>query len=119
MTRPDPQVTGQGSAIVKYAFANIATATTDGAIVTAVSGKRIRVLAVVAINAGTATTITFNSKSGGAGTAISAAFQALNNGPILPYAPVGWFQTNSGEGLTATTSAAGSTFGVQVVYVEV
>jgi hypothetical protein len=38
--------------------------------------------------------------------------------PLLPYNPVGWFETVSGQGLSATTGA-GSTTGIQIVYVEV
>jgi hypothetical protein len=112
----------QGPNIVnqpKRAFANIATATTDGAIVSAVAGKKIRVLAVMAVAGATATTITFNSKPAGAGTAISALFAAGANGLTpLSYNPLGWFETNAGEGLTATTGA-GSTTGIQVTYIEV
>ena len=105
---------------VKFAFANIATGTTDGALVTAVSGRRIRVLAASAKAGATATAITFNSKPAGAGTAISALFANGASGDVtLPFSPTGWFQTAVGEGLTATTSAAGATTGVQIVYVEV
>lgn len=104
----------------KRAFANIATATTDGNIVTAVTGKKIRVLAVAALTGATATAITFNSKGSGAGTAISPLFaNGANGGEILNFNPLGWFETNSGEALTATTAAAGAATGVLVVYVEV
>lgn len=119
MAKGDPQVSGFPTSVVKYAFANVAASTTDGALVTAVAGKRIRLLAAAAMDAGTTTSITFNSKPAGAGTAISALFQqAVNGGPLLPYSPVGWFQTNSGEGLTATTGT-GTATGVQIAYVEV
>lgn len=119
MSRADPQVSGFPTSAVKYAFANIAAATTDGSIVAAVAGKRIRVLAAVSADAGTTTAITFNTKPAGAGSAISALFQqVINGGPLLPYSPAGWFQTNVGEGLSATTGA-GTASGVQVVYVEV
>lgn len=98
------------------AFANIAASTTDGAIVTAVVGRKIRVVAVAAVCAGTATNITFNSKPGGSGTAISCLFaNGANGGEVLGYNPKGWFDTNTGEGLTATTGG-GSTTGVQVNY---
>jgi hypothetical protein len=103
----------------KFAFANIAANTTDGSVVAAVASKKIRVLALVCVAGGTATTITFNSKPAGAGTAKSAAFaNGANGGEALPFSPVGWFETASGEGLSATTGA-GSTTGIQVVYVEV
>ena len=103
----------------KFAFANVAASTTDGNIVTAVASKKIRVLAVVFVAGATATNVTFNSKPAGAGTAKSALFAAAaNGGAALPYNPVGWFETVSGEGLTATTGT-GATVGIQVVYVEV
>lgn len=103
----------------KFAFANIAASTTDGAIVTAVTAKIIRVLALSCVAAATATNITFNTKPAGAGSAISCLYaNAANGGEVLPFNPVGWFQTSSGEGLTATTGA-GSTTGLTVTYVEV
>ncbi len=103
----------------KYAFANVAASTTDGAVVAAVTAKKIRVLAAAFVAGATATNITFNSKPGSAGAAKSALFACgANGGAILPFNPVGWFETVSGEGLSVTTGA-GATTGVQVVYVEV
>jgi hypothetical protein len=103
---------------VKRAFANVAASATDSNIVTAVGGKRIRVVAAVFECGATATTITFNSKPAGAGTAVSMQFQNdIYSGAVLPFLRPGWFQTTAGEGLTVTTGA-GSTTGVQVVYVE-
>jgi hypothetical protein len=104
--------------------ASIASATTDGSVVAAVTGKKIRVHGYVLSCAGTATTLTFNTKPGGAGSAISHT----HNLPVNANVPVplcgdqagalGWFETNAGEGLTATTGT-GSTCGVLVVYSEV
>lgn len=103
---------------VKRAVANIAASTTDGNIVTAVSGKKIRVVFVVFMAGGTATNLTFNTKPGGAGTAISPLFaMAANGGAAMSLNSSGWFQTNSGEGLTGTTGT-GSTVGILVGYVE-
>jgi len=97
-------------------IANIAASSTDAALVTAVTGKRIKVHQLFCQAGGTATNITFNSKPGGAGVAISPVFQnASNGGAVLPISPLGWFTTAVGEGLTATTGA-GSTTGVIVVY---
>lgn len=110
---------GLESLTVRYAFDNISATATDDSIVAAVANKKLRVIALAVVCGATATTITFNSKGSGAGTAISMAFQnAANGGEILPLNEQGWFETNSGEALTATTGA-GSTTGVQVVYVEV
>lgn len=103
-------------------FANISAGTTDGSILAAVTNRIIRVFAVALQCGATATTVVFNSKPGGSGTAISMTFQpAANGGAVLPISsPQGsvaqpWFQTNSGEGLTATTGS-GSTVGIQVIY---
>jgi len=94
----------------------IAAGTTDGAIVSAVPGQRIRVIGFWANSVSTSTFV-FNTKPSGAGTAISpivtpAAAQNTNisnGGTTL-------FQTNIGEGLTLTTGAGGNT-GVVVSYV--
>lgn len=103
----------------KFAFANINASTTDGQVVAAVASKRIRVLALYASCGSTGTDLTLNTKPAGAGSAISAKFaNGANGGEILPYSQVGWFQTNSGEGLSATTGT-GTATGVGVVYVEV
>lgn len=114
-----PQPSGVLSSSIKRAFVNPAASQTDSNVVTAVSAKRIRVVFVYAIAGGTATTLTFNSKSGGAGTAISALLaNGVNGGEVLPFNPVGWFETNTGEGLTVTTGA-GSATGIGVGYVEI
>lgn len=103
----------------KYANANVSAGTTDGAIVTAVSGKALRVLVFRVMAGAVATNATFNTKPAGAGTAISETFQCgANGGQHGTFSPVGHFQTNTGEGLTVTTGA-GATVGVGVVYVEV
>lgn len=109
--------TATGPVTVGFAFSNIATGTTDGALVTAVAGYRIRVLSARAVNGAIATSITFNSKPGGAGSAISETITLGANGVYTPaLAPVGLFQTAVGEGLTATTSGAGSTIGTGITY---
>ena len=103
----------------KFAFVNVAAAQTDNAFVAAVAGKKIRVHALAALAGATATTLTFNTKPSGSGVAISPLFaNAINGGEVLQYSPVGWFETNAGEGLTITTGA-GATTGVLVVYSEV
>lgn len=113
------QLPNGAMAVVKYALANIAAATTDGAIVSAVSGKKIRVLDVKCGVVSVATTITFNTKPALAvGTAISCTFNIDIGTQAFGFNPLGHFETNSGEGLTATT-AAGNTIGVQITYIEV
>lgn len=98
---------------------NIAQSQTDSAVVAAVAGYAIRVLNVYALAGGTATNLTFNSKPGGAGAAISALLaNDANGGEVLPYNPHGWFQTAISEGLSVTTGA-GATTGLQVSYILV
>lgn len=109
------RVLGEGYGL-KNAWDNVAAAQTDSVLVAAVPGKKIRVRGVLANakDAG-AVTFTFNSKPGGAGTAISPTFIVpLNGGFALPVGE-GWFETNAGEGLTITTAAA-SALAVIVVY---
>ena len=103
----------------KRAFANVAAGQTDSSIVAAVSQKKIRVISVAMVSGATATNVTFNTKPGGAGSAVSPLFaNAANSGVVLPVNQWGWFQTSTGEGLTVTTGA-GSTTGILVGYLEV
>jgi len=114
----DGIIAGSVLNVYKRAFANIAAATTDGHIVTAVALKSIVVVAVAVVTGSTATTITFNTKPVGAGTAISPAFaNDINGGEVLPFNLGGWFASTTGDGLTATTGA-GSTTGILVTYYE-
>jgi hypothetical protein len=99
------------------AYDAIAASATDSVLITGVANKRIRVLGVI-INQGdtTPSTVTLNTKPAGAGTAISPPLKAAANGGfVIPYSEVGYFATNTGEGLTVTTGA-GSTTSVVVLY---
>lgn len=112
-------LTGGGS---QSAFANVAASQTDSNVVTAVANRAIRVLAVAVVNGDTAaSTVVFNSKPGGGGSAISATFKTSANGVmVLPEASRGWFQTNQGEALTVTTGAGAATnVAVHVTYILV
>jgi hypothetical protein len=103
----------------KFAKANIAASTTDGALVALVAAKKLRVLSFRIHAAGTATNVTFTSKPAGAGTAISELFACgANGGRSEAFSPIGHFETAAGEGLSVTTGA-GSTVGVGVTYCEV
>lgn len=93
-------------------FANVAASATDSSLVTARTGQKVRVQGVAVSCGATPSTVTFNSKPAGAGSAISCAF---NNSVALPENPNGWFETIAGEGLTATTGA-GSTSGILLSY---
>lgn len=104
---------------VKYAFANVAASQTDSILVAAVGGKSIRVLSYGMMAGATGTNVTFNTKGNGAGVAVSQLFATAANGGIArPYSPTGYFQTNDGQGLSVTTGA-GSTVGIDVVYIEI
>ena len=87
----------------------------DNTIVSAVEGKKIRVLqyALVCSDA-----VTVQWKSSG-GTALSGAMSfAANGGISCPFSPVGLFETAIGEGLVLNLSAAVQVSG-HLVYVEV
>lgn len=95
------------------AFATVAQSQNDSALVAAVTGKVIRVVALLIIPAGTATTSTLESAT----TAISGAISPAANTPVVfPYNPAGWFQTASGEALNVDTGAGSNTV-YQIVYV--
>lgn len=103
----------------KFAKANVAQSQTDSVVIAAVSLKVLVILGFRVHGGATATTVVFNTKPAGAGTAISEVFALGANGGHSPgFSPVGHFKTNTGEGLTVTTGA-GSTTGIGVVYVEV
>ena len=110
----------------QFAFANLASGTTDGTfskgdgtVLIAITGKKLRILSAIMVTAATATNVTFNSKGSGAGTPISALFaNGANGGAVLQFNPAGWFETNVGEVLTATTGS-GSTTGISIVYQEI
>lgn len=98
-------------------YDTIAASQTDSVLVAASGTAKIVVTSVI-INQGdtTPSTVTFNSKGAGAGTAISPPFKAAANGGfVLPFNEAGWFATNAGEALTVTTGA-GSNTAVIVTY---
>jgi hypothetical protein len=101
---------------IKRTKANIAAGQTDAALVAAVAGTPIKVIGLALHAGAVATTVTFNTKPSGAGTAISCVFAlAANQSVVLPIDREGWFETAVGEGLSVTTGA-GATTGIQVVY---
>jgi hypothetical protein len=103
---------------LKRAIANVNASQTDSSVITAVTGKKLVVLAVFAVAGGTATNLTFNTKPSGAGSAISPLIaNGANGGAVLPFNLAGWFETNVGEGLSITTGA-GSATGLEVLYIE-
>jgi hypothetical protein len=87
----------------------IAQSTTDGALISAVPGSRIKVLGLWVFSASTSTFV-FNTKPSGAGTAITPVITgSANLNTIINNGGAMLFQTNVGEGLTLTTGAGGNT----------
>lgn len=105
---------------VNYYAVNVTASQVDTVLVAAVAGKKIRVIKLAALCGALATNITFNSKGGGAGTAISMTFSnGPNSGVVLAGGDEdGWFETVVSEALTVTTGA-GTTTGIQIVYAEI
>jgi hypothetical protein len=89
----------------------------DNTLVAAVTGKKIRVLALSATMTGTAVTIRFESGAGG--TALTGQMGPTAGQTItLPFNPVGWFETAAATLLNMELSGAQSVDGV-LVYIEV
>ncbi len=110
-----------------YKSVDIAPSQTDSSLVAAKSGVVYRVIGGFAMAAGTATTLIFSSKGTGSSTAITCTLPCGANGGIcFPIAaqertgdpPYGYFETNRGESLTATTGS-GTTVGVSLVYIQI
>lgn len=96
------------------AWENVDAGVTDHVLVAAIPGKKIRLLTFL-INHGdtTASTVTFNSKGSGAGTAISPTLKYSANGGTSADTANGFWDTKVGEGLSVSTSA-GSVTGLSV-----
>ena len=99
--------------VVKRAAVNAA----DSAdLVAAVTGKKIRVVSLWLIPAGTVNT---PFESGASGTALTGqANLTAQAGYVLPFNPTGWFETAAGALLNLELSAAVSVDG-SLSYVEV
>lgn len=96
-------------------FAKI-TAASSGAneVVAAVTGKRIRVVSYLLSAAGTV-----NAKWQSASTDLTGLhYMVANNQVPVPFSPVGYFETASGEALNLNLSGA-IAVGGHVAYIEV
>lgn len=80
-------------------------------IVAAVTGKKIAVTRLICLCGSTATDLTFYSKVGTTATAITPTLaNGANGGAVLPDAgPAGWFETEAGGELCATTTSGSAT----------
>lgn len=106
-----------GTTAITPKFASIDVATSgDNTLVAAVTSKKIRVLSLTLVAAGT---VNVRFESGAGGTALSGQMNLVaNTGFVLPYNPVGWFETASGTLLNLELSAAVSVDGM-LTYIEV
>lgn len=100
---------------VQYAKIDAATSG-DNTLVAAVTGKKIRVLSLFLVSAGTVDT---RFESGASGTALTGQMSLVaNTGYVLPYNPMGWFESAASALLNLELSAAISVDGC-LTYVEV
>lgn len=106
-----------GTTAVTPKFAAIDAATSgDNTIVSAVVGKKIRVLSAFLVSAGSVNT---RFESGAGGTALTGQMNLVaNSGFVLPFNPIGWFQTAANTLLNLELSDAVSVDGA-LTYVEV
>ena len=107
---------GQTPLLPKFAIID-AAASNNNTLVAAVTGKKIRVLALFVTMTGTAVTIRF--ESGADGTALTGQMgPTAGQTIVLPFSPVGWFETAAATLLNMELSGAQSVDGA-LVYVEV
>lgn len=106
-----------GATALTPKFASIDVATSgDNTAVAAVASKKIRVVSLYLVSAGT---VNVRFESGAGGTALSGQMNLVaNTGFVLPFNPVGWFETASNTLLNIELSAAVSVDG-SLTYVEV
>lgn len=106
---------GGTQAQVKYAKID-AAGSGNNTIVAAVSGKKIRVISMFYMAAGT---VTVRFESGADGTALTGQMEhSAQTGAVLPPNEDGWFETASGSLLNMELSGAVSIDGA-VTYIEV
>ena len=114
---PGSDLMHSGNSIISPKFAAIDTATSpDTTIISAVSGKKLRIVSLFLVSAGTVTT-RFESGADGAKLTGQMTLTA-NSGFVLPYNPVGWFETVAGQALSLELSAGVSVDG-SLTYIEV
>lgn len=102
----------------KFKTTSVAASQTDQSVISSVASKKLRVLQAFIQCGSTATDITFESDDPTTDTTLWKATLAANGGAVLPFSPVGWFETDISEALIATTTA-GSTVQVVLAYIEV
>lgn len=113
----DTAAISNGGTALTPKFAAISASTSgNNTLVAAVTSKKIRVLAVYLTANGT---VNAKFQSGASGTDLTGlAYEVANSGLVLPFNPVGWFETASNTLLNLNLSAA-IAVGGSIVYVEV
>ncbi|MGD9827135.1 MAG: hypothetical protein AB7U66_00260 [Hyphomicrobiaceae bacterium] len=111
-----------GTTALTPKFAAIAAATSgNNTLVAAVSGKKIRVLAIAVVAAG-AVDLYFTSAAGGTvifGGSTNKIGLAANGGFVLPYNPLGWFENSTTNQLLNMNLSGAVAVSGGLVYVEV
>lgn len=111
-----------GTTALTPKFAAIAAATSgDNTLVAAVVGKKIRVLALMLVAAGSVNAY-FTSAAGGTvifGGSTNKIALVANTGFVLPFSPVGWFENSSTNQLLNLNLSAAVAVSGGLVYVEV
>jgi hypothetical protein len=108
--------TGSNTELTPKFAAISAAGSGNNTLVAAVTGKKIRVIAMAVIATGA---VNAKLQSGAGGTDITGLFYlAANGGFVLPYNPVGWCETAAAALLNLNLSGAVAVGGC-LVYVEV
>jgi hypothetical protein len=115
----DLMMSGVTQLTPKFAAIAAATSGNNTLVTNPNAGKKIRILAIMVI-AGAAGNIYFTSDTGTVifGGSTNKIQLAANGGFVLPFSPVGWFETAADADLTMNASSTGP-FSGGVVYVEV
>lgn len=110
------QMSDVGTIITPKFVAITASTSGNNTLLAAVTAKKIRVLALWLTSNGT---VNAKFQSGAGGTDITGlAYLVVNTGMVLPFNPVGWFETGSNTLLNLNLSAA-IAVGGSLVYVEI
>lgn len=116
----DLMMSGVTQVTPKFAAIAAATSGNNTLVTNANGGKKLRVLALMLI-AGAAGNIYFTSDSGGTvifGGSTNKIQLAANGGFVLPFNPVGWFETTADQDIVMNASSTGP-FSGGLVYIEV
>jgi len=108
--------TNQAPIEIKTKHVLVTAGATNVQVVAAVTGKRLRILSVVAEHPTTASELALKDGSGGANLLLLAIAAGAAN-QILPPNSLGWCDTSAGVGLYAD-AGAGANVNVSVRYIE-